>query len=87
VKIKAERLIDAAENIVRDRGGRIKFHYVIIDVLARYVSGKLKAGTDAAECGWFTPEETAAMDITPTLRAMFLRQGIIKDTGQGQTEE
>ncbi|OGN98609.1 MAG: hypothetical protein A2Y89_03695 [Chloroflexi bacterium RBG_13_51_18] len=81
IKIEIERLLDTAENVVKDRNGRIRYHYVIIDLLARYAGGKLKAGSDALECGWFTPEEAAGMDITPTLRAMFLRQGIIKDAG------
>ncbi len=79
VKIKIEQVLDAVENIVKDGRGRIRFHYVIIDLQAEYSGGRLKAGTDAAECGWFTPAEAAKMNLTPTLRAMFLRQGIIKD--------
>jgi len=78
VKIKIQRFLDAAENMVKDEKGRIKYHYVIIDLLAKYVSGKLKAGTDASDCGWFMPEEITGMDITPILRAMLERQGIIK---------
>ncbi len=78
VKIKIERVLDAAENMVKDDKGRVKYHYVIIDLLANYVSGKLKAGMDASECGWFTPEEITAMDISPILRAMLERQRIIK---------
>jgi 8-oxo-dGTP diphosphatase len=77
VKIKIERVLDAAENIVKDGNGRVRFHYAIIDLLAGYAGGRLKARTDAAECGWFTPEEAAGMSLTPALRAMFVRQGII----------
>jgi 8-oxo-dGTP diphosphatase len=79
VEIKIKRVLDAVENIVKDGSGRIRFHYVIIDLQAEYASGRLKAGTDAAECGWFTPEAAAKMNLTPTLRAMFRRQGMIKD--------
>ena len=79
VEIKIKRVLDAVENIVKDGSGRIRFHYVIIDLQAVYVGGRLEAGTDAAACGWFTPAEAAKMNLTPTLRAMFLRQGIIKD--------
>ncbi len=78
VKIEIMRVLDAADNIVRDADGRIRYHYVIIDLLANYIGGDLKAQSDAAECGWFTPEEVAGMDITPILRAMLERQGIIK---------
>lgn len=78
IKIKIERVLDAAENMVKDEKGRIRYHYVIIDLIAKHVSGEIKAGTDAAACGWFTPEEITGMNITPILRAMFQRQGIIK---------
>ncbi len=78
VKIEIERILDAVDNIVKDSDGRIRYHYVIIDLLGRYVSGELKAQSDAQECAWFTPEEVVSMDITPLLRAMLERQGIIK---------
>jgi 8-oxo-dGTP diphosphatase len=78
VKVAIERVLDAADNIVKDAAGRIRYHYVIIDVTAKYVSGRLKAQTDAADCRWVTPEKAAGMDLTPTLRAMLEKQGIIK---------
>lgn len=79
IEIKVVRVLDAVDNIVRDPGGRVRYHYVIIDLVAAYVGGELKAGSDAADCGWFTPEEITQMNITLLLRAMFQRQGIIKD--------
>ena len=82
IDIEIERVLDAADNIVRDEKGKIKFHYTIIDVLARYIDGIAAAQSDAAECGWFRPEEVAAMDITPTLRAMLERQEIIKSVSK-----
>lgn len=78
IEIEIERVLDSADNIVRDERGCIKYHYVIIDLLARYAGGEMKAQSDAEECGWFTPEELAGLDITPTLRAMLERQGMIK---------
>jgi ADP-ribose pyrophosphatase len=78
VKIEIERVLDAANNIIKDSDGRIRYHYAIIDLLANYIGGKLEAQSDAAACGWFTPEEAAGMDMSPILRAMLERQGIIK---------
>jgi 8-oxo-dGTP diphosphatase len=78
VKIKIMRVLDAADNIVRDADGRIRYHYAIIDLLANYNGGDLKAQSDAQDCGWFTPEEVVGMDITPILRTMLEQQGIIK---------
>jgi ADP-ribose pyrophosphatase YjhB (NUDIX family) len=82
IEIEIERVLDSADTIVRDKRARIKYHYVIIDLLARYTGGEIKAQSDAEECGWFTPEELAGLDITPTLRAMLEGQGIIKSVSK-----
>ncbi|MFA5309887.1 MAG: NUDIX hydrolase [Dehalococcoidales bacterium] len=78
IHIEIERVLDAVDNIVKDPDGKIRYHYVIIDLLTRYASGELQAGDDAAECGWFMPGEAAGLDLTPSLRAMLERRGIIK---------
>jgi ADP-ribose pyrophosphatase len=79
IEIEIMRVLDAADNIVRDEKGRIKYHYAIIDMLARYAGGELRAQSDAEECGWFTTEEADRLDMTPTLRAMLERQGILHE--------
>ena len=78
ITIKVERLLDTADIIVRDDEGRARYHYVIIDLLAGYAGGRLEAGSDAYECGWFTPEQASGMDLTETLRALLVKKGIIK---------
>ena len=77
IEIEIERVLDSADNIVRDEKGRIRYHYTIIDLFAKYIGGEIKAQSDAEECGWFEPGEIVGMDITPTLRVMLERQGII----------
>jgi len=78
IEIEIEKVLDTADNIIRDEDGRIRYHYAIIDLLARYVGGEIKAQSDAEECGWFTLEKLAGLDMSLTLRAMLERQGIIK---------
>ena len=82
IDVEIERVIDAANNIIRDENGHIKYHFVIIDLLARYVRGEVEAQTDAEECRWVTPRELAELDITSSLREMLTRQGIIKDKAE-----
>jgi 8-oxo-dGTP diphosphatase len=77
IEIEIERVLDAADNIVRDEEGRVKYHFVIIDLLASYVSGEIKAQSDAEECRWVTPQELVELDITPMLRDMLKRNRII----------
>ena len=40
--------------IDRDDEGGIRFHYVIVDLLAEYLSGEPDAGTDASEARWIS---------------------------------
>lgn len=45
-------LAAVVSRIDRDESGRVRFHYVIIDYFARYQSGVLAAGSDAADARW-----------------------------------
>jgi ADP-ribose pyrophosphatase YjhB (NUDIX family) len=77
VQVEIMRVLDAADNIVRDEDGRIRYHYAIIDLLGRYVSGEAKAQSDAAECRWVALTEIEKLDITEILREMLKKNGII----------
>jgi 8-oxo-dGTP diphosphatase len=45
-------LATVVNRIDRDDAGRVRFHYVIIDYFASYLSGDLAAGSDAADARW-----------------------------------
>ncbi len=77
IEVEIERVLDSVDNIIRDEDGRIKYHFVIIDLLARYVSGEIEAQSDAEECRWVTPQELLKLDITPMLREMLERTGLV----------
>jgi 8-oxo-dGTP diphosphatase len=47
----------------RTDAARVRYHYVLIDFLCRPVAGELKAGSDAAEAGWFSQEELPALKL------------------------
>ena len=77
IEVEIERVLDSVDNIIRDEDGRIEYHFVIIDLLARYVSGEIRAQSDAEACRWVTPREMAGLDMSPMLRDMLKRQGIL----------
>jgi len=57
--------------IERDEAGEIKFHFVVIDFTALYVSGEPKGADDAEEAGWFAPEDLDDLPVsTITLKAL-----------------
>lgn len=62
--ITVKEAIDKAEVIRRDEEGRVDRHYVLIVFAGRYRSGRIVAADDAADAGWFAPEEWAGLEMT-----------------------
>jgi len=49
LEIEVLGLIDVVDSISRDESGRVRYHYLLADVLARPRGGTLKAGGDVAD--------------------------------------
>ncbi len=56
-------LVTTVDLIERDDDGRVRFHYVLVDVSAAWLAGDAVAGDDAAETAWVTLEDLATMDV------------------------
>jgi 8-oxo-dGTP diphosphatase len=62
------------EVVERDEEGRVRFHYVIVDLAAEYLGGDLRPGDDAADARWVAPEELAALRVHPRTRELLQRR-------------
>jgi len=71
--VSAKDPIHVFDYIERGRQGRLRFHYVIVDFRADVVAGTLHPSDDAADAGWFTPNEIKKLRITKTTKE-FLRK-------------
>lgn len=63
--IKAKDPVYSFDVIERDSENQIRFHYVIIDLIAQYISGTPKAADDAANAGWISPYEMSILPVNP----------------------
>ena len=45
-------IVDVLDRIRYDAGGRVEFHYVLVDFLCRPLSGTLQYASDADEAAW-----------------------------------
>ena len=61
--VEPGEMLGVYERVIRGDRGRVRYHYVLIDFLCRPVGGELKAGSDAADVRWFTPEELPALNL------------------------
>ncbi|HEX9189056.1 MAG TPA: NUDIX hydrolase, partial [Vicinamibacteria bacterium] len=48
---------------IEREGGRVAYHYVIVDYLCRYRSGEARAASDALEVAWAVPSDLARYDM------------------------
>jgi len=68
--IKAKKPIHTFDHIERDERGAIRFHYVIVDLEADFVGGKLTPADDALDAGWFRPEDLDRLTVTDATRKL-----------------
>jgi ADP-ribose pyrophosphatase YjhB (NUDIX family) len=57
LEVRLGELIDVVDLVERDPQGAVSVHFVLLDFSAHAIEGTLSAGSDAAECGWFAPQE------------------------------
>jgi len=71
VEIALERPMDAIDNIIRSREGRLQYHYVLLQFLAQLKGGNLKPSSDALEVRWVPLDEVEEYDLTKSFRSFF----------------
>ena len=74
VSIRALEPVYTFDHIERDETGRIRFHYVIVDMRAEYLSGAIRSGDDAREARWVSAEEIANMTVSSRTRDLLHQQ-------------
>ena len=73
VVIRAKDPVYTFDLIERDTHGRIRFHYVIVDLLADYISGEPDPGSDAVDARWIAPHELDKLSLSTSTRK-FLKE-------------
>ncbi len=71
--IKAGKPLFVFDLVARDDNHMVKYHYVIVDMKAEFVSGELKAGDDAVDARWVSPMEIKGLGVNDKTR-QFLKQ-------------
>lgn len=68
LKVEALELINVFDMIDRDEKGRVRYHYVLADFLAKPVGGSERKNEEVSEMRWVTHQEAKTMDLTNTAR-------------------
>ncbi len=70
IVIQAKKPIYTFDVIERDENGHIRFHYVIVDLAADYVSGELRAGDDAVDVSWVSHKDLNNRNVSEATRKL-----------------
>jgi ADP-ribose pyrophosphatase len=79
IAVRAKEAFYVFDFVDRDPDGGIKYHYIIIDFLADYLGGEPQAADDVSDARWVSPEEAAALNLSPTTRKLLMQMGFIKE--------
>lgn len=78
-------VVEVFDRIIRDDGGRVQFHYVLVDYLCRPIGGELRAGSDVADAVYAAPEELAGFALADPATAVIRRALEMAGEGFGPT--
>jgi ADP-ribose pyrophosphatase YjhB (NUDIX family) len=76
--VRPREIVLVFDRIQRE-GAEVEYHYVIIDYVCDYVSGELRAGSDADEVALVAPDEIGRYDLPPQALELVLdvcRRGV-----------
>ena len=80
IEIEVGPMLQIFESITRDADGRVRFHYVILDLLGHQTGGEVSAGGDVLEARYIGADELDALDVLPDA-AKLVRQVLTSTAG------
>jgi 8-oxo-dGTP diphosphatase len=63
IRIRAGEVLEVVDSLVKGSGGRLRFHYSIVDVICKYLSGSPHAGDDVSEVAWVPIRQALRMPL------------------------
>ncbi len=66
-------LVEVLDIILREEGGRVKYHYFLLDYLARPKGGELKAQSDALSARFFSIKELEPLNLVEITKRVILK--------------
>jgi len=68
--VKIEGLLDVQTDLHADEHSRIEYHYVLVDYLARPVTGILRLNSESSDFGWFTRGQLRGLTMSNGTRVV-----------------
>jgi 8-oxo-dGTP diphosphatase len=79
ITIRAREPIYAFDFFERDPDGRIRFHFVVVDLAADYIRGDVKGADDALEARWLAPGDLDHLPVSKNTLKLLQAAEFIKN--------
>jgi len=79
VSVRAGEVCHVLEAVKRDDAERVRFHYVIIDLMAEHLSGDPVPDSDVTEAAWLGPDELEGRPVNTSTLALLRKLGFISE--------
>ena len=73
IEVEVGEPLETFEVVRRDEDGRVRFHYIIFDLLGTYRGGELTHADDVSDARWFSLADLPHFDVLPDV-ARLVRQ-------------
>ena len=73
IEVEVGRHLQTFEVIVRDDDARVRYHYIIFDLLGTYRSGELTHADDILDSRWFAVDDLPHFDVLPDVAQLVRR--------------
>lgn len=70
ITIRAGEPVYTFDAIDRDDAGRVRYHFVIVDLEAEYISGEPIPGDDARDARWISAQELRGLPVNRVTRGL-----------------
>jgi len=74
IRIRAGDPVFTFDYIDRDVAGKVRFHYVIVDMIAEYLSGDPQPGDDADDARWVSAAELKKLKVSSMTSKLLEKQ-------------
>jgi ADP-ribose pyrophosphatase YjhB (NUDIX family) len=68
--VEIEGLLDVQTDLHLDESSRIEYHYVLVDYLAKPLSGGVKLNAESSDSGWFTRDQIGRLAMSTGTRVV-----------------
>ncbi len=77
VRVTVGDLVTLGDRIIRDKAGRVEYHYVLIDYLCQVEEGEPTPASDAAEARWIAPEQLLEITLPEPIRRVLKKAEVM----------